>query len=291
MHKNAMLPVILVFLQIAAPGPAPAAGGKALFEEHCAVCHTIGGGDSVGPDLKGVVKRRNTGWLGRMITEPDKLTAENDTDHSALIKKYGLEMPNLGISPESAREILEYVAGADNPAKAAAGAGRQAAAVKRAGAALKGAAQEAKPAGSAANGGKLFFGTKKLSAGGPACAGCHSNAPGNMRAGGSFAVSLSKVFEKLGARGIKAVLTSLPFPVKAAAFKGRPVTEAEMADLAAFLEEAGKAAPEQGAGFGKFVFTGLAGVVCAFVLIALVWSGRKRKGVKDDILSRQAETF
>ena len=292
MTKNIKLFCLFLLLRLQAPAALLAEQGKALFDENCAACHTIGGGDSVGPDLKGVAGRRKAGWLGRIITEPDRLTAESDPEQLALVKKWGLEMPNLGLSPEKAHEILEYMLGADSPAKAAAaGGGRQAASVKPAGGVLKGPAAEAKPAGSAAAGRALFFGAGKLSGGGPACAGCHSVSPGNMAAGGSYSVSLARAFDKLGVTGIKAVLTSLPFPVKAAAFKGRPVTEGEIADLAAFLEEAGKAGPEAGAGFGKLAFAGLSAAAFALILIALVWSGRKKKGVQDEIHSRQARTY
>ena len=36
---------------------------KALFEQKCAACHTIGKGRLVGPDLAGVNKRRSKKWL------------------------------------------------------------------------------------------------------------------------------------------------------------------------------------------------------------------------------------
>lgn len=277
MSQNMKLP-FFVSLLLALPPPASAGdSGKALYEEHCAACHTIGGGDSVGPDLKGVTDRRKAGWLGRVIAEPDRLTAESDPEQLALVKKWGMEMPNLGLSLENAWEIIEHIKGIHQPKKTAA-------------APSKAPVQEAKPAGSAADGRALFYGAKKLSAGGPACAACHSVSAGNMAAGGSFSVSLAKAFKKLGANGIKAVLTSLPFPVKAAAFKGRAVTEGEIYDLAAFLEETAKTAPEPGIGPKRLFFAGIIVAACTFVLIALVWSGRKKKGVKDDILSRQAGT-
>src|SRR5690242_7978655 len=70
--------------------------GKDLFQKQCVSCHTIGGGDSVGPDLKDVGAKRSADWLVRIITEPDKLTAEKDPAQSELVKKYGMEMPKLG---------------------------------------------------------------------------------------------------------------------------------------------------------------------------------------------------
>ena len=52
--------------------------GKELFQKECTSCHTIGGGDGAGPDLKGVAGRRSIEWLVRIIVEPDKLTADQD---------------------------------------------------------------------------------------------------------------------------------------------------------------------------------------------------------------------
>src|SRR4051794_22190846 len=39
------------------------APGEYAFTNHCAACHTIGGGDRVGPDLRGVSERRDHAWL------------------------------------------------------------------------------------------------------------------------------------------------------------------------------------------------------------------------------------
>src|SRR5499433_3656295 len=50
--------------------------GMTLFKKLCAPCHTIGVGDRVGPDLRGVVERRQRTWLARFITAPDKVRAE-----------------------------------------------------------------------------------------------------------------------------------------------------------------------------------------------------------------------
>ena len=44
--------------------------GQSLFSKMCAPCHTIGGGDHVGPDLLGVVGRRDRAWLVDFIINP-----------------------------------------------------------------------------------------------------------------------------------------------------------------------------------------------------------------------------
>ena len=95
---------LLIFLHVLAPGLASADQGKELFDKNCASCHTIGGGDSGGPDLQGVAGKRSADWLVRVIVEPDKLSAGKDPVQLELVKKYGYEMPNLGITRDDARK-------------------------------------------------------------------------------------------------------------------------------------------------------------------------------------------
>src|SRR5687767_10574841 len=45
--------------------------GKALFaSKGCTACHTIGKGRSAGPDLAGVVLRRENAWLHSFLKDP-----------------------------------------------------------------------------------------------------------------------------------------------------------------------------------------------------------------------------
>ncbi len=54
----------------------PGGQGQAIFEQKCQGCHSIGGGQIVGPDLKGVTSRRDRDWLISFITSPDQLIAQ-----------------------------------------------------------------------------------------------------------------------------------------------------------------------------------------------------------------------
>jgi len=88
-----------------------AAQGHALFEQKCAACHSIGAGDRVGPDLKGVGERRSEQWLIRMITAPEKLIAEGDPTVTALVRQFNqIVMPNLGLQDTEARAVLAHIA-------------------------------------------------------------------------------------------------------------------------------------------------------------------------------------
>jgi protein SCO1/2 len=84
--------------------------GQYLFATRCAACHTIGNGDKVGPDLLGVTNVRDRAWLGRIITEPDKLIDEKDPIATALFKKYReVRMPRLGLPEADVNTLIEFM--------------------------------------------------------------------------------------------------------------------------------------------------------------------------------------
>ena len=84
--------------------------GEYFFQSQCSVCHTIGQGDKVGPDLLGLTARRDRTWLTRYIMAPDKMLAERDPIAVALFEKYQYaRMPNLRLSSAEVAAVLSYV--------------------------------------------------------------------------------------------------------------------------------------------------------------------------------------
>ncbi|NJM35334.1 MAG: c-type cytochrome [Rhodomicrobium sp.] len=84
--------------------------GQALFTKACSTCHSIGGGDLIGPDLKDVAKRRDRDWLTRFMMAPDKMRAEKDPLTMKLARKYGgVIMPNLGLEQNDIADLLDYI--------------------------------------------------------------------------------------------------------------------------------------------------------------------------------------
>lgn len=241
-HPSATLFRVLVFLALfASAGNARADAGKELFEKQCAGCHTIGGGDAGGPDLKGVTGRRSADWLVRMISEPAKLTAEKDPTQAELVKKYGMEMPSLGVSQDDAKKIVAFLGGGA-PAGAAPAAGAQA----------PGAAgtQPAEPPKEVvvtkelvANGVALFTGKERFSKGGAPCVSCHRLSYPGIN-GGVLAADLSGIYDKMGESGVRGVLKSLSFPVMKNVYAERPLSEdEETALIALFKDQAAKKHP------------------------------------------------
>jgi len=84
--------------------------GQYLFGRDCIACHTIGHGDKIGPDLRGVTQARDRKWLARMIQKPDQLLSENDPIATALLKKYNnVRMPNIWVSDTEMNLLIGYI--------------------------------------------------------------------------------------------------------------------------------------------------------------------------------------
>jgi mono/diheme cytochrome c family protein len=84
--------------------------GQYTFTNHCAACHTIGGGEQFGPDLKDVTSRRDHDWLARFIVSPQKVREAGDPIALALRAKYkSVIMPNLDLMGDDARVLIDYI--------------------------------------------------------------------------------------------------------------------------------------------------------------------------------------
>jgi nitrite reductase (NO-forming) len=86
----------------------PEAGqGKLLFESKCFVCHTLGQGPKIGPDLKEVANRRTDLWLGHWLESPEKMLAVDDTA-KALLARFHIPMPNQNLSPGDIHGLIKF---------------------------------------------------------------------------------------------------------------------------------------------------------------------------------------
>ena len=112
----ALLPILTWALSASA---ATGDDGRLLFERQCAACHTIGGGDRIGPDLAGATERRPREWLLSFVTAPDQMIAAGDPIAVRLYERYNrIVMPNLNLSQDQAAQLLEYMAVASTAAPA-----------------------------------------------------------------------------------------------------------------------------------------------------------------------------
>jgi len=249
---------LFLLVLLAAAGNARADAGKELFDEQCASCHTIGGGDSGGPDLKGITAKRSPDWLIRVIAEPEKLTAEKDPIQLKLIEQYGFEMPNVGVSRSDAEKILAYLAGGGNAAPASgAGEAPPAEAPKQAELVVT---KELLAAGH-----DLFTGKQRFVNGGASCVSCHAlRYPGISN--GTLSADLTDLHEKMGENGVRGVLKSLSFPVMKKIYAERPLNEEEITALTALFKDAAakkhvSSDPYPLAGLGFFVLCLVAAIL------------------------------
>lgn len=84
--------------------------GKGLFIKACSGCHSIGYGNIIGPDLAGVMERRDRAWLKRYLIEPDVMRAEGDKLAVELGAQFpNVDMPALGLSPNDAEDLMTYL--------------------------------------------------------------------------------------------------------------------------------------------------------------------------------------
>jgi len=258
----AVVAAVLAALGAAAPASAADGGGEgeSLFKQYCSACHTLGGGDTAGPDLQGVVERSGEERTRAIIADPAGVIASGDPEVDALVKKFnGVQMPDVGLTDPQVDAVVEYL-------KKDAGAGGEVPATST--------APTPAAAGDADDGKRLFTGETQLENGGPSCISCHAIAGAGALGGGQIGPDLTEAYSRYGgAQGVPAMLASLPFPSMQPVYEGHALTEREQADLAAFLARTNdQAVPDDRT--WALVLIGV-GVAVALVLLAfLIWPRR-----------------
>lgn len=84
-----------------------AAAGEETFKTKCSACHHF---DQryVGPALGEVTKRRTPAYVMNMILNPTEMTQRHPAARQ-LLTTLMTQMPNLGLTQEQARAVLEYL--------------------------------------------------------------------------------------------------------------------------------------------------------------------------------------
>lgn len=94
-------------ITLAFPSESLVREGEVLFlSKGCSICHTLGQGTEVGPDLIDAVRLHNTEYLIRWIKSPQAVYKELNI--SPINKGFPL-MPDLGLSDAEARAITTYL--------------------------------------------------------------------------------------------------------------------------------------------------------------------------------------
>lgn len=205
-------------IALASPETPPAL----LFSRQCSSCHTIGKGDLVGPDLKGVTSRRDRSWLLRFIRSSQEVVQSGDPTATGLFDRYKRQrMPDHDFTSAQIDALLEYV----STAKAESPEMRSA---------------ESATAADARLGYDLFVGNARLT-NSPPCSACHSirhpwaGWPATMA---TFAPELSRVYDQYHDKSLAAFFRSGCLHRETAPPATDTLTPGESFALRAFLRDA-----------------------------------------------------
>ena len=260
--------------------------GKQMFQQSCAACHSIGGGQLVGPDLAGVNDKRPEDWLLKYIKSSQTLVKSGDKTAVDLFEQFNkIPMPDQALSDDQIKKVLAHIKDTGgSPA-----AGKQAAAPSAE--AAKESAAVATP-DEIQRGQDLFEGQLRFANGGPSCNACHHVTSDALLGGGVLASELTLVFSRMGKQGISAMLGSAPFPVMQAAYAGKALSENEIGALVGFLQHADKEhARQMPKEWGWRMFSaGAGGVVVLLGIFSLAGRRRKKGCVNQDIYDRQVKS-
>ncbi len=259
------LPVVSLAAEDGTPHPS-----TDVFVTKCSSCHSVGEGDRVGPDLKGVTERRKPDWLATMIKAPSRLL-DSDPEVRALLAKYNnVRMPDLGLDDEQVAGLIDLVAHCSEHACQL--------------------TPELRPVTEAveldaAHGRALFLGTAMFTNGGPSCISCHTvSGTGAMIGGGTLAKDITNVFARLGDDGLDAALRNPSFPLMNKVFGDHPLSAEEAFALRAYLYDANRG-KHQGAGVYQLSvpMASLIGAIAVLILLNTAWS-RRLRGVRRELV-------
>lgn len=278
--------VLFSFVSVGSVFQLIAQEGEVIFKQNCGVCHRVGGGRSVGPDLIGVTNKRSEEWLMKWTKSSQALVKSGDADAKAIFDEFGgMVMPDQNLSDADIKSIYAFIA-SKSPSANQAGVADTTPAV-----AVADASNEATPE-QIELGKSFFIGSQSFSAGGVSCISCHNVNYKGIIPGGMLAKDLTTAHSRMGGdAGLQAVLGAPPFPAMTQAYKNNPLSEQEIFALTAFLNKVDKDKENQQASkFNPLLYGGFVGLFAVLAFIYIVWNQRKKDTVKKDIFNRQIKT-
>lgn len=235
--------------------------GKNLFDTNCKMCHSIGGGKIVGPDLKGVHEKRSSEWFVKFTKDSKSLIESGDEQAVAIFEEYlSMPMPPSPLSNIEIASIYKYLVSTSKPAETAK------------------TKTEVVIKGDANKGEQLFYGSIRFGTRGVACVACHAAGP---MPGGTLAKDLT-----LSAAAIKPMMDALPFPAMKVSYENNKLSQREISDLTAYIEQTSKNTEEPILCLG-FPIGGFLGFVIFIVFLGFYWKKRKKESVNKNIYDRQ----
>ncbi len=197
--------------------------GAQVYQQTCAACHQAGGVGVPGsfPPLAGNPNAADAAYVEQVIVEGVSGPIE------VLGEAYDGMMTAVDLSDGDRAAVVEYVVGLATAAPGASSSTEDSAAA-------------VEPiVGDAARGRALFTGSTGFELGGAACSSCHEAGDVGHWGGGSLGPDLDSTFTDFGGEtGLATWLANPPSETMQPIFADEPLTEAEIADVVAFLETA-----------------------------------------------------
>lgn len=260
---------LLILLSALAINSAFAFDAAVYYEKKCSSCHTIGGGDDVAPDLKGIHERRSEEWLIKFVKNSEEVIKSGDPIANELFAKFrNKKMPAQEISDQEVKYILDFIksGNAGGPVSYR-------------------PATEGNPY-DYEMGKNLYLGKVKFENGGPACISCHgAGTDVTTLGGGSLGPDLViKSYPDYLDKGLNKVLSKISFPSMAEVYANKALSENENYYLRVFfMKENAKYtehASHNGDSSNKFVLLGLALASVLLLLMDFSWRNRRKKSKK-----------
>ncbi len=84
--------------------------GASIFKKNCAVCHTIGKGKIVGPDLIGMDKKHDIKWLIKWVKSSQSLVKKNDPKAVQIFNDNNkMIMPDQALTDDEVKAVVAFV--------------------------------------------------------------------------------------------------------------------------------------------------------------------------------------
>jgi mono/diheme cytochrome c family protein len=253
--------IVALALLYSPPEFAAAQGGgegATIYADKCASCHQADGSGVPGsfPPLRGNPNVADVAYVESVIS--DGLSGPLEVDGVT----YDGVMPAIDLSDAERTAVAEYVAS-----------------LAEAGESTAPTTAPPEP-GEPGAGRSLFEGGTRFENGAAACVSCHTAGNVGSFGGPTLGPDLTDVYERLGGEaGLAAWLVSPPSPTMTPIFEERPLTDAEIADVVAFL---GVVPDEQKASspVDWMVVGGLAGVAVFLAAMAVAYQGMRQTYVE-----------
>jgi mono/diheme cytochrome c family protein len=204
---------------------APPDPGAVLFSERCSTCHNIGGGPKVGPDLLGVVARRQKSWFAKFVRGPSRLIDAGEPTAAALYQKFQpVKMPDQPLTDAEVDGVWAYFTSCNDK-----GGCQPVALGSRWG--TDGSPEEI------ARGQAIFLGSRRLQRGGAPCFACHTVRGEAWMGGGTLGPDLTFAYARLGEKELGPMLSEMSTPVMRSVYADAALEDDEQFAVKAYLAD------------------------------------------------------